>query len=529
MGKEGEGLGDLLDDDFRADLTEVERNDFFAVPRGPDGRHATGHGDHAHRLRSGPLPEQRHARLCRHAGARNPCTRSVAAGWAAESRSIFAYSDGFGRVIQQKVQAEPGPVPQRDATGQVIVDADRQPVMTDDDVDPRWVGSGWTVFNNKGKPVRQYEPFFTDRHDFEFDVRIGVSPVLCYDPVGRVVATLHPNHTYEKVVFDPWQQATWDVNDTVTTDPTTDPDVGGFFTRLPECRLSSHLVSATGTPARPERRRSESGLQADKAAVHADTPTTSLLRHVGPAGGERGPQRFERDGAFRWRSITPPAPSWTSRAQPLRIIDARGNAVMTYMVQDASGHMTTGYDLAGRLLYQNSMDAGERWMLANAAGNPIRRWDSRGFTRRLAYDELQRPTHLWVQEGTDPAWLAERTVYGERHPEAQALKLCTKPFQQYDGAGVVTSEAYDFKGNLLRGRRRLANNYRTAVDWSAVEPCLQPSPGETLNLDAIEGAVAPLLELRSSSRARSTTRSTGPSSRSRPTTSPRTPTLCCPT
>ena len=39
----------------------------------------------------------------------------------------------------------------------------------------RWVGSGWTVFNNKGKPVRQYEPFFDESHRSEFDARIGVS------------------------------------------------------------------------------------------------------------------------------------------------------------------------------------------------------------------------------------------------------------------------------------------------------------------------------------------------------------------
>ena len=37
-------------------------------------------------------------------------------------------------------------------------------------IDPRWVGSGWTVFNNKGKPVRQFEPFFSCRRTrFEFD------------------------------------------------------------------------------------------------------------------------------------------------------------------------------------------------------------------------------------------------------------------------------------------------------------------------------------------------------------------------
>ena len=58
--------------------------------------------------------------------------------------------------------------------------------------------------------------------------------MLFYDPVERVVATLHPNHTYEKVVFDPWQQTTYDVNDTCaprnaqTGDPRTDPDIGGY-------------------------------------------------------------------------------------------------------------------------------------------------------------------------------------------------------------------------------------------------------------------------------------------------------------
>ena len=61
-----------------------------------------------------------------------------------------------------------------------------------------------------------------------------MSPVLFYDPVDRVVATLHPNHTWEKVVFDPWRQESWDVNDTVLIAiPTSDPDVGDFFSRLP--------------------------------------------------------------------------------------------------------------------------------------------------------------------------------------------------------------------------------------------------------------------------------------------------------
>jgi len=161
--------------------------------------------------------------------------------------------------------------------GKIIVSADGQPQMTPNDVSPRWVGSGWTVFNNKGKPVRQYEPFFTDTHRFEFDVRIGVSPVLFYDPVERVVATLHPNHTWEKVVFDPWQQTTYDVNDTVTFDPRTDPAAGEFFSKLPDVDyLPTWYQQRIGGAQGLDEKSA-----AEKAAKHADTPTIAYFDTLG--------------------------------------------------------------------------------------------------------------------------------------------------------------------------------------------------------------------------------------------------------
>ena len=66
----------------------------------------------------------------------------------------FSYSDGFGREMQKKIQAEPGPL-----------------VPGGPEVNPRWVGSGWTVFNNKGKPVRQFEPFFSRHPPFRVRLR----------------------------------------------------------------------------------------------------------------------------------------------------------------------------------------------------------------------------------------------------------------------------------------------------------------------------------------------------------------------
>jgi hypothetical protein len=112
----------------------------------------------------------------------------------------FSYSDGFGREIQRKIQAEASPLVPNGTM--------------------RWICNGWIIFNNKGKPVRQYEPFFTTTADFEFSMQVGVSPILFYDPLDRVVATVHPAHTFGKVIFDPWRQQIWDPNDTVTLNPT---------------------------------------------------------------------------------------------------------------------------------------------------------------------------------------------------------------------------------------------------------------------------------------------------------------------
>lgn len=99
----------------------------------------------------------------------------------------------------------------------------------------------------------------------------------------------------------------------------------------------------------------------------------------------------------------------------------------------------------------------------------------RGFTRQMEYDLLQRPTHLYVSgNGWDKA-LAEKTVYGddqERGPsDPEDTNHRGKVYQVYDSAGVVTSDRYDFKGNLVRSTRKLRTKYKDQVDWKT-----EPSP-----------------------------------------------------
>ena len=143
------------------------------------------------------------------------------------------------------------------------------------------------------------------------------------------------------------------------------------------------------------------------------------------------------------------------------VIDAKGRIVMKYGYYMAGPEQNQNGNAPNRI-HQVSMEAGERWMLNDVTGKPIRAWDSRGFVRRMTYDELRRPTGLYVTEnGTER--LAEQTMYGEGQGDVDNHR--TRVYQVRDGAGIVTSVAYDFKGNLLESRRDLLTIYKTGVDW----------------------------------------------------------------
>ncbi len=421
----------------------------------------------------------------------------------------FSYSDGFGREIQMKIQAEPGPVPQRDDASQVIVGADGQPVMTAADANPRWVGSGWTVFNNKGKPVRQYEPFFTHTHRFEFDVRIGVSSVLFYDPAERIIATLHPNHTYEKVVFDPWQQSTYDVNDTCaahnaqTGDPRTDPNISGYvqeyFKSLPVDALKpwqTWYAQRIGGVLGPHERTA-----AERGAAHANTPTTTHFDALGrpflTVARNRvicanHPLDGKPDEEFRTRVELDIEGNQLKVFDERKLLDA---ANLPLGAQEQRTVMQYTYDMLGNRIHQLSMEAGVRWMLNDVAGKPIRAWDSRGHNFTTKYDALRRPIEqnvrgtfsdpIPLKPNSDPrtlnppsadGLLIDRIEYGESIANAEAFNLRTRIYRHVDSAGIATNgrldangdptEAYDFKGNLLRSMRQLVSDYKDIPDWS---------------------------------------------------------------
>ena len=433
----------------------------------------------------------------------------------------FSYSDGFGREIQRKARAEPGPV------------AEDGPVVT-----RRWAASGWTIFDNKGRPVRQYEPFFSATQQFEFGVTVGVSPVLFYDPAGRVVVTLRPNHTYDKVVFDPWQQTTYDVNDTCaprnaqTGDPHTDPDVAGLVARyFAAVSESTSQVWKTWFQQRIDGALGpHEQAAASRAAAHADTPTTAHFDALG--------RPFLSVARNRVAGPGPEHAQAEARVATRTDLDIEGNqrSVRDGVQQagDPLGRIVVryAYDMLGNRVHELSMEAAARWMLSDAIGSPIRVWDSRGHNFVTAYDALRRPVAQTVrgtiasgEAASDPGTLGrdvliERTEYGEPPRNAGAeeedravrLNLRTRVLRHFDGAGVVTnarlddagepSAAYDFKGNLLFSARRLARDYRATLDWSRDPPLEEESFRNSVRYDAFNRAIQSVLPHSSHARAK---------------------------
>ena len=454
MGKADQAEGDSLAH-VAVDLPAGARDAFFADPSDEAARALLGSA--TTRIVYDPLRFYREQRPCYAAViAREIHVSDLAPDTATPVQVGFSYSDGFGREAQRQLQTDPAPeTPQQ----------------------RRWLTSGWVIVNNKGKPVREYEPFFSASHQFRFAHRQGVSATLFYDPVGRVVATLNPDHSWKKTTFDAWGQTDWDGNDTALIDaPQDDPDVGVYFARLPPDDYLPTWYAARLAGDAEER------AAARKTALHADTPTIAFADGSGRLFLSVSHNRTRPGDDVYYKSRM--------------TFDIEGNR---RIARDVEQRIVMRYDYAhgGAQIHQTSMEAGARWSLNDVLNKPIRSWNSRGYRFRTEYDLLRRPVASYVDGGDVPLALQyERSVYGDS-PEAglsedERLRdnVRNQLVRHLDGAGVVHNQRYDFKSNLLASTRQFCRDYHHAPDWSA-PPALEAEIfAQASRFDALNRAVA---------------------------------------
>ncbi|MEP6862942.1 MAG: SpvB/TcaC N-terminal domain-containing protein [Deltaproteobacteria bacterium] len=358
-----------------------------------------------------PSPAYVHVFARRVHGAANP-------GWL----ETYSYSDGSGHEVLAKIQAEPG-----------------------GDDNPRWIGSGRTVFDNKHNPVKTYEPYFAAGPDYDAETAIATSSHFAlhtYDPLSRQIRVDLADGTFVTTTRSAWLQIDADANDTVlasawyadaSTRPTTDP-----------------LYRA-----------------AQLAAAHANTPTVQAF-----------------DPLARGFLVTldngPLGMSSTRTA-----LDAQGNAVA---VTDAVGNVVVSrtFDALGRALVTEGSDTGTVLTFVDAVSVRYRDWDARGFAHRTVYDSVHRPTQLWATIPGQAELLVELITYGEG---VAMPNFRGHIYLRFDGSGVVQITAYNFEGHVTGTSRQLALAYTTTPSWSTLAAITDP----TMVLPAAGG----LLEIES--------------------------------
>lgn len=346
----------------------------------------------------------------------------------------YSYSNGLGNEILKKVQAEDGEAFARDKTGNLRKDENGKLLKAE--TAHRWVGNGRVILNNKGKPVKQYEPYFTDTPDYEDEGELreyGVTPVIQYDPLERVIRTDLPDGTFTKSEFDGWRKITFDANDTVLES---------------EWYRQKMLLDTSS----PDYRA------AQLASKHANTPHLFHLDSLGRefvtvednAGFGKYSTHTEFDIEGKQRSIT----------------DAKGRTIARYE-----------YDILGKRIYSWMADAGERRTFyslfseeAKEEGKeptplPLILWDSKQFTKRIVYDALHRVTQVWLREQDENEKLIEWNVFGEEHPNPLPLNLRKKVWLDIDQAGLTKNCFYDFKGNTLETQYKPGAEYKLNIDW----------------------------------------------------------------
>ncbi len=390
----------------------------------------------------------------------------------------FEYTDGAGQVFVRNVQAEP------ETEGGAL----------------RWLTNGLTVLNNKGKPVLHYEPYFSGNgHRYAEPNAHGVSPVMHYDAPGRLVRTDMPDGTVSRVEFSPWFSRSFDGNDTVLESRWYQEK--GRNALPPDQPFPTPPFVNRPPPTADER---AGWLAAQHANTPAETHFDSLGREVVAIAHNRTP---DANGIWideRYLTYT----KLDAEGKPLWIRDARGNLVMQYITppkptraadeadptqpERMPAASTPCYDIAGNLLHQHSMDGGGRWMLMDAAGQPLLAWDANERTDdngttfqehrlyRTDHDALHRPTAQWLrvwqrarpQTGVTPQpfqpqepvmleWLEYRDGL---NPDPDNLN--GQLVRHYDASGLVRTVRRKFTGEMQEVHRRLvADQKASVIDW----------------------------------------------------------------
>lgn len=424
------------------------------------------------------------------------------------------YSDGLGRQLQAKAKTTPGADALRVIDGVVVNPA------PDDSTTERWQVSGYTIYNNKGLPAEQYLPYFSATPEYENQqavIAAGLVPppaITFYDALSRVVRAVTPKGFFSKAIYTPWENVTYDLNDTMPESPyyqafmatypqqpTTEQqaeynalqaalpcyntplrvmlDNMGNPIRSIACNLgaitSNAIPEAVASPQTPLQ-----AWQALQAAGYlSPTPDTETAAWVTDTFQPYQPgfhtaflAQFPDNGAkledYLAQSCMTTLAVYNIEGQQVLSADAR---LFLKMVREEKVYYNFRYtyNMAGTPVCTESADAGNAYALVNMFGNPAWGSNSRAFNTTTSYDCLQRMTNVVVTGGDGTAPLnniTSITVYGEAMENAAAYNMNGKVWKQYDESGLTEIQRCSLAGLPLESAFYLRPDYQADANWT---------------------------------------------------------------
>lgn len=376
---------------------------------------------------------------------------SIPTGHKDDVLQVQSYSDGFGRIVQVRSGAETlvyGTVP----LGGGILDPNVTNGAVTGTLSPtidasRVVVSEFKRYDNKGRVVETAEPYYDSGFVYQAPTAQGALVKTFYDPLSRVVRMATADGSEKRIlrgtppivdlnpVLDdpdafspsPWEVWTYDANDNAGRD------------------LSARTLDINEDLSRG---------RAARAAFlsHIDTPSNVVLDALGRA--VTSTQRLAKDSSMG---------NWITYQS---VYDLLGN-LLEYRdkVGTPSGRLVTSavYDYLSRPLKTTSLDAGERFVLRDAADMPVYVTDGRGALTLSKSDSAGRPQKTWATDmAGEPVTLRVVLQYGDQSIPDDATRtvrrnnnLLGRLMTQRDEAGQLSFAAYDFKGNISSRSRQV--------------------------------------------------------------------------
>ncbi|HEX8104900.1 MAG TPA: toxin TcdB middle/N-terminal domain-containing protein [Solirubrobacteraceae bacterium] len=343
-----------------------------------------------------------------------------------EVQIAVTHQDGSRRVLQRARLAEPSA-----------------------ETTTRWRVSARVRYDAKGLAFAEWEPFFAQTCAFVQDAELTGRPAFSatyYDALDRMVRVETPKGSFSDAFFATRAYAAWSTTTADQNDTVKDSRYYGYYVTEGHPGLGRWDIDAL-----------------EKAAAHYGTPNTvghdnlghpSALRRLLTAGGSPLVETSACD----------------TEGNELWAADPRLGAAGVRNIERT-------YTLTNQVVCLSSVDAGTRWVLRDAVGNPIYQYDSRGFAMVSQYDGRQRLIAVHVTGGDGAAALdtiVELRIYGDsldsnRNPplaDPASRNLVGREWHGYDSAGLTEHASFSLSGQPLATTSWTRSAYNQEADWA---------------------------------------------------------------